>query len=306
MSAKELEILDIFPSCQYSSECGGCDYIGKSYLESLDAKLDEFKNTMMCLKGIDHILKDIKIIPSANPLNWRTRCQLQIKKGKLGFFKKKTHELIEINECIMLDKRINARIKELNFPQTVDGKIELYIKNGKVCERFVEQKYQNLFLQVNEEVNEQLINDVLIFSEPQQSDNFLELFCGLGNFTYKIAKKAKIVGIDIQTPKTNKDKNIEFVEMDALKGVLDLKNKNRLPTFNKILLDPPRAGAGARVFNELLNSRKFDNIVYVSCNVESFVSDAQLLLNNSYSLKKISLLDMFPFSKYVESVNLFV
>jgi tRNA/tmRNA/rRNA uracil-C5-methylase (TrmA/RlmC/RlmD family) len=304
MPANEPGIPDISPSCQYSMVCGGCDYIGMSYAAALQSKVDEFEKDMLCLQGTHKLPDSISIIPSPNPTYWRTRCQVQIKNGKLGFFRKKSHELIEIEECIMLDKRLNSRLRELKFPEGTNGKIELYIKNGAVCERFVERKYDNLFLQVNESVNDKLIETVIAYLAPQKNDNFLELYCGLGNFTFPISEKSKITAVDLHIP-PGKEKNPEFIKADALKGVLDLENKNRLATFNKLLLDPPRAGAGTKLLGELMRETRFERIVYVSCNTASFVKDAEFLLGNSYELKHITLLDMFPFSRYIETANLF-
>jgi len=139
-------------------DCGGCDYIDTGYAQTLEIKLNDFKALTKALGLEPDNIHDLKISPSISAFHYRTRCQLHIVDGKTGFFKKKTHELIEIETCLMLDERLNQKISELKFPSSFKGKIELYIKDDKVFERLVEKKYDNLFYQVNEPVNELMKN----------------------------------------------------------------------------------------------------------------------------------------------------
>ncbi|MCX6112473.1 MAG: hypothetical protein NTY22_04205 [Proteobacteria bacterium] len=293
-------------TCKYCLDCGGCDYIDTPYSQILEIKLNNIKELYKNQPVLPGNLKDMEIVPSPTPFGYRTRCQLHIVDGKTGFYKKRSHELIEIERCEMLDERLNKRIKTLKFPSNYEGKIELYIKDGTVCERLVEKKYNNIFYQINEGINELIIDDVVSLSEPNHNDNFLELYCGLGNFTYAILKKssdAKITGIDIKTPVIKK-KNPEFIEADVLKGLQMLNGQNRLSDFNKLILDPPRNGAGKKVI-DLLSRCRFEKIVYVSCNPLTLADDAQIICKQGYEWQSMKLFDMFPFTKYLEAVTLF-
>ena len=134
----------------------------------------------------------------------------------------------------------------------------------------------------------------------------MELYCGLGNFTYAILKKSpgsKITGIDLKTPTTKKE-NPEFIEADVLKGIQMLNDQYRLVNFNKLILDPPRSGAGKKVI-DLLSKCKFEKIVYISCNPTTLADDAKLFCEQGYKWDSIKLFDMFPFTKYLEAVSLF-
>ena len=74
--------------------------------------------------------------------------------------------------------------------------------------------------------------------------------------------------------------------------------------FNKVLLDPARAGAlDCMLFIAKL---KPSHIVYVSCDPVTLARDSQLLLENGYKLDKLGLLDMFPQTGHMESMALFV
>jgi 23S rRNA (uracil1939-C5)-methyltransferase len=90
----------------------------------------------------------------------------------------------------------------------------------------------------------------------------------------------------------------------VLKGIELLTMQNRLNSFNKLVLDPPRSGAGLKVL-EKLNKIHFEKIAYISCNPESLLKDALILKEQGYKWISSQLFDMFPFTKYTESVNLF-
>ena len=291
-------------SCKYCVDCGGCDYIDLEYPKTLDIKLSDFKGLAQSAELAPANIQSLSITASPSPFNYRTRCQLQVLDGKIGFFKKRSHELIEIKNCLMLDERLNQKISELKFPANYKGKIELYIKDAKVFERLVEKKYDNLFYQVNEAVNELMKDHLIKLLEPEPSDNILELYCGQGNFTYSITKasaKTKITGIDINSPTATSP---EFINTDVVAGIDRLIMQNRLLSFNKLVLDPPRAGTGTKVL-EKLNKPRFEKIVYISCNPETLIRDAGFLSKMGYKWASSQLFDMFPFTKYTESVNLF-
>ena len=292
-------------TCKYCLDCGGCDYVDIPYAETLQIKLNDIKGLFLSSTTQPENIEAMDIVASPMPLAYRTRCQIHVVKGKAGFHKKRSHDLIEIERCAVLDERLNKKIAELRFAPNFDGKIELYIKDGKVCERLVEKKYDNLFYQINEGINKLIIDEVLALCEATATDKVLELYCGSGNFTYSIlnrSPKTTITGIDIKTPENKKD-NPEFIEADVIKGLQMLRSQNRLTDFNKLVLDPPRSGAGKKTL-DLLSECSFEKIVYISCNPLTFIDDAKTICAQGYTWQSSKLLDMFPFTKYVESVNL--
>ena len=114
------------------------------YSQTIEVKLNDIKELYKGLSSPPANFKELEIIPSPMPFGYRTRCQLHIVKGKAGFHKRRSHELIEIERCEVLDERLNKKIKELRFPSNFDGKIELYIKDGIVCETDISTCIKNL------------------------------------------------------------------------------------------------------------------------------------------------------------------
>jgi len=293
-------------TCRYCMDCGGCDYVGIPYPSTLEIKLNNINGLFTNSAAKPDDLETMEMVPSPMPFGYRGRCQLHVSKGKVGFHKKRSHDLIEIEKCLMFDERLNKKIKELKFPPNFDAKIELYIKDGTVCDRLVEKKYDNLFYQVNDGVNKLIINKVVTLCEPSPDDSVLELYCGLGNFTFAVLNKSpktKITGIDMRAPVSKKD-NPEFIEADIIRGLETLRSRGMLLNFNKLILDPPRSGGGKKVL-DMMDKCRFERIVYVSCNPETLIEDAQVLCAQGYKWQSMKLFDMFPFTKYVEAVSLF-
>ncbi len=169
-----------------------------------------------------------------------------------------------------------------------------------------------MFTQVNYEINRQLINRVIATLDLNENDQVLDLFCGLGNFTLPMAKFAgRVVGIEGDQPLVNHAKsnavhnnidNAEFYAADLSKDISDYPWANR--KYNKILLDPSRAGAS----EVLVHFKKWqpELIVYVSCNPSTLARDAGILVNDlGYKLIKAGVMDMFPQTGHVESIAVF-
>jgi len=169
-----------------------------------------------------------------------------------------------------------------------------------------------MFTQVNYEINKKMITRVIEALELNENDNVLDLFCGLGNFTLSMATKAgHVVGVEGDQPLVNHAKenaklnnldNVEFHVADLSKDVSGQAWARQ--KFNKVMLDPSRAGA-----SEVLHNLKHwnpDLIMYVSCNPSTLARDAGILVNEmGYKLVKAGVMDMFPQTGHVESIALF-
>ena len=170
-----------------------------------------------------------------------------------------------------------------------------------------------MFTQVNYDINRQMINRVLETFNLDENDTVLDLFCGLGNFTLPMAKFAGyVVGIEGDLPLVNHARenarhngisNVEFYAADLSKDISGEPWANR--KYNKIMLDPSRAGAS----EVLQHFKKWqpEQVVYVSCNPSTLARDAGILVNElGYKLIKAGVMDMFPQTGHVESMALFV
>ena len=168
------------------------------------------------------------------------------------------------------------------------------------------------FFQVNSSINRQMVPQAVELLKLTGSEHVLDLFCGLGNFTLPIARKAEQVtgveGDDImvararQTALANGIRNTEYHScnlMGDMKGEAWLKKK-----YDCILLDPPRSGAKEVI--EHFGKLKAKRIVYVSCHPGTLARDADALVNtHGYKLLGAGIMDMFPHTAHVESIAVF-
>ncbi|MFY2764531.1 23S rRNA (uracil(1939)-C(5))-methyltransferase RlmD [Arenimonas sp. MALMAid1274] len=168
------------------------------------------------------------------------------------------------------------------------------------------------FIQVNAGLNDKMIARALELLDPQPQDRVLDLFCGLGNFTLPLAQRAgQVVGVEgdaglVERARANAIRNgLGNVAFHAADLPKDLSGEPWMRDgFDKLLLDPPRAGA-AEVLAQL-PLEGIRRIVYVSCHPGSLARDAGFLVRErGYALKAAGAMDMFPQTAHVESIALF-
>ncbi len=168
------------------------------------------------------------------------------------------------------------------------------------------------FIQVNAEVNQALVARALDLLEPGPDDRVLDLFCGLGNFSLPLARRAgQVTGVEgepalVQAAGDNARRN---GITNAVFATADLAAETpAIPGlregFDSVLLDPPRSGAWEVL--PLVHRSGARRLVYVSCNPATLARDAgRLTTEFGYSLTAAGVADMFPHTAHVESVAVF-
>jgi len=167
------------------------------------------------------------------------------------------------------------------------------------------------FVQVNNQINQQMVSQALRFLDLQAEDQVLDLFCGLGNFTLPIARCcASVTGVEGDQVMVERAKhnaldhaitNSEYYVADLTQ--IDQARPWMRQKYDKILLDPPRSGA--MEIAEAIKRFKARTIVYVSCQPTSLVRDSKIICANGYQLTHLGVMDMFPQTAHVESMAVF-
>ncbi|EPV6728351.1 23S rRNA (uracil(1939)-C(5))-methyltransferase RlmD [Klebsiella aerogenes] len=167
------------------------------------------------------------------------------------------------------------------------------------------------FIQVNDGVNQKMVRTALAWLDIQPQDRVLDLFCGMGNFTLPLAKAAaSVVGVEgvpalvakgRENAALNGLQNVTFFHENLEEDVT--RQAWAKHGFDKILLDPARAGApGVMAHIIKLAPRR---VVYVSCNPATLARDSEALLQAGYRIQRLAMLDMFPHTGHLESIVLF-
>ncbi|AEB28418.1 23S rRNA (uracil(1939)-C(5))-methyltransferase RlmD [Francisella hispaniensis] len=171
----------------------------------------------------------------------------------------------------------------------------------------------NDFTQVNNDINRKMIKRAIKLLDISENDSIIDLFCGLGNFTLPISQHAKtVIGVEgeptmvkraKETADNNNITNVNFYAANLFESFEDKEWFNNFE-YNKMLLDPPRAGAQEVCSNiEKFNVKR---IVYVSCDTATLARDAGILVKSKgYKLISAGVMDMFPHTMHVESIAVF-
>jgi len=185
-----------------------------------------------------------------------------------------------------------------------------YSLSGQACQF---EFHVDDFLQVNASINEKMVAQAIQWLSLRDTDRVLDLFCGLGNFTLPIAKQVQsVVGIEGVDKMVSRGvsnavrcqlSNVQFYQAD-LSDLNALKADWAKQAFDKVLLDPARAGAAECML--FIISKQPTHIVYVSCDPVTLARDSSQLLAQGYQLEKLGLIDMFPQTAHMESMALFI
>lgn len=94
------------PVCPYYNECGGCNTMHFNYDKQLEFKENKVKEVLKKFCDFDNIKSIIK----SNQFNYRNKVTLQVKET-IGYYKKKSYDIVSIDNCFIADERINNIIK---------------------------------------------------------------------------------------------------------------------------------------------------------------------------------------------------
>ena len=250
-------------------------------------------------------------------------CLRQIKQKKaLGHI-----ELIAVDSGIILVLRHTMPLTEQDSRLLIQfaavHHISLYFHGDNLCHAFGTKEHYYLinqlkltfspldFIQVNSQINQMMIEKALEWLDVSSNDKILDLFCGMGNFSLPIATICQsVTGIEgvealVEKAKFNTKLNKDKVKAKTQFFTCNLEDKQQFSIWNqtifdKVLLDPARAGA----YNASAEIVKISpsKLVYISCNPATLARDCKLFIEEGYNVAKIAILDMFPQTKHIESM----
>ena len=163
------------------------------------------------------------------------------------------------------------------------------------------------FFQVNTFIAEQLVQTLLSRVHLNNKMNVLDLYCGVGLFSKYLADQVgRCIGIEgssvaCQDYAMNLDdcNNVELYEGAVEEILPNLTIKAEL-----VIVDPPRNGIHPKALAGIFTLSP-EQVVYISCNPATLARDAKKLIEAGYDLTETILLDMFPQTYHIESINFF-
>jgi len=327
------------PNCQYYGVCGGCDLQHLSVDSQVFWKqqnlLDQLNKTLDCRT------LQVESSVSDQPLGYRRRARLFLtkdpksKQACLGFKQAQSDRVVDIEHCPILTHALNQTVQTARFdllPLASRQLREIHLAeadNGTwLCSDLLNQSPQNEpypfytlgnltlafdpkgFIQVNARINKSLVEQMLNWLQPKPTDKYLDLFCGVGNFSLPLAQiAAEVTGVE---------GNPEAVKLARHNAQINLLSNTSFMThdlftdnqhqawwkkgYNAIVLDPGRLGA--KLLCEQLGELGANKILYISCHSDTLIRDLKALEQQSYRLKRIQLFEMFPQTHHYETMAL--
>ena len=325
------------PFCKYFNLCGGCSLCHLNYENTLEYKKERVKNIL----SKNNITNEINVIKNKDDLYYRNKIELKIVDGKLGFYEKNSHKLIEINECKITKKSINEtfpfiksmKLKNANVvvranyndeilivissketPEIIEPhkyKIAGIILNDKCIygqDHFMEKVNNfffevsyNSFFQVNSYINSCLFD---LISENIMGSVVLDLYSGVGTLSIVSSKKAKkVYAIEvIENAVKNALLNAKINKCDNINFILG-KVEDKIGYINDNIdtLIVDPARSG-------LDKKTIEVINKLKPKKIIYVScDTQSLSKNlfdltNYEVEKLYILDMFSYTYHIETM----
>lgn len=317
------------PPCPYFRRCGGCDYQHIRYEKQVDMKGRQVAEAFERIGKFPAPPVE-PVLPSPAPYGYRGKAEFHVERSRdgsyrIGFMDVGGTRLVDIERCAIMEESINEQLVYLRKPTRAPLRVDRYVVwslTGKSEETNVVRVVKGReilvplegFFQANTALADGLVDTVLELAGVGPGETVLDLYCGSGLFPLFLAPScARLIGIEIDgeavdCARLNMERhgieNAVFHQGDV-RDVLEKEFAGRNGAADVVVLDPPRAGCEREVL-DLVAGIGPSKIVYVSCDPGTLARDARLLVDGGFDLATVRPVDMFPQTKHIECVSLFV
>lgn len=153
---------------------------------------------------------------------------------------------------------------------------------------------------------EQMMSDAVL-EATSKAKRVADLFCGIGAFTLRLARRARVLAIDSDRASVaaleaaaRQGQGLKPIEARVRDLFRDPLSPRELDVFQAVVFDPPFAGAKAQA--EALARASVPVIAAVSCNPATLARDLRILIDGGYRIDRIIPIDQFVYSAHVEAI----
>jgi tRNA/tmRNA/rRNA uracil-C5-methylase (TrmA/RlmC/RlmD family) len=305
VEVKESSPHRVTPRCPYFGRCGGCAYQHIDYEHQLAIK---WRQVCDALHRIGK-LKDIPmrpIIPSPEQYAYRNRITVHVQDRVIGFFRRDSHRLIDIERCPISREDVNRALAQLRARNPRDGHYALRASPSP-----------RAFSQTNDDVANALCDLIAGFVPPNQ-DLLIDAYCGAGFFAKALLDKfERVIGIDwdkfaIAAAKENATAKETYVAGDVEAELLLMLERTRKGDLQiapevadgrslkawTLVVDPPAIGLSTGVRHAILALAP-RTLIYISCDPATLARDLKHL-HEKFTINSVTPLDMFPQTAEIE------
>ena len=200
--------------CPYSNICGGCNLNHLTYDDENRFKEEKIKDLISKFSGLDKDL--VKSIYYDKEFNYRNKVVFHVHNKKLGLYKNKSNDIVEIDKCLLLDENINKYIPKLKELVKVNDIEEITIK--------VSNDSNNTMIVIRGVVNDlldikDLFDVVVVNGESISKDD--RILTNIGDYKFLLSSEAFFQVNKYVTEKLY-DEVLENIRRYKSKNVLDL------------------------------------------------------------------------------------
>ena len=278
----------VAPECPYFGRCGGCAYQHIDYQHQLAIKWRQVRDALQRIGK----LKDVPIRPiiaSPRPYAYRNRITVHALEGVVGFFRRDSHRLIDIERCPISCDEVNGALAEL--------RVQRRVRDGHYTLRAASEP--RVFLQVNDDVARAL-RDLIVNLVPPNQDLLIDAYCGAGFFAKALLDKfERVIGIDwdrfaIAAAKENASEKETYIASDVETELQQVGAS----ASTTLIVDPPATGLTEAIRTAITNLTP-GTLLYVSCNPPTLARDLKEL-HHRFAINSVTPLDMFPQTAEIE------
>ena len=280
------------PPCPYFGQCGGCAYQHIDYAHQLAIKSRQVHDVLQRIGK----LKDVpmrSIIPSPLQYAYRNRITVHAENGVIGYFRRDSHRLIDVERCPIAMDEVNRELTDLRARDLGDGHYTLRARSGP-----------RVFSQTNDGVANAL-RDLIVELMPPNQDLLIDAFCGAGSFTKALVDKFnRVVGIDWDRFAIAAALETAGAKETYIAGDVDANLNSILGQSDAdqtaVIVDPPAVGLSAHARKTIVDLAPA-TLIYVSCNPATLARDLAEL-QSRFKIESVTPLDMFPQTAEIEVV----
>ena len=266
----------IQPICPYFYECGGCNLMHLNYYKQLEFKKNKIESIFKKI-----VNEDIKVnnIYYDNNLNYRNKITLKVDKNKIGYYKEKSNELIEIDNCFLVDNKINNTIKNIKefinkFQDNNINELMIRVINNKIMISLdnISLNCKDIFIDKFNYIDSIYVDNNLIYGNKVLIET-------IDNFKFNISPKS-FFQVNKNVSKMMYEKAVSYINKSDI--TLDLYSGTG--TITTLLSKKSKKVIGVEVVkdavkdaNENIKNNNINNIEFICDKVENKINTLKKL-----------------------------
>jgi tRNA/tmRNA/rRNA uracil-C5-methylase (TrmA/RlmC/RlmD family) len=311
--------------------CGGCDFQHVEPAAQRDLKAAVVREQLVRLGGLSEAEVDelgVRVEPlPGGALGWRTRVRYTVDAGgRAGLLAHRSHEVVAVDRCRIAHPDIQAlSVTGTRWP--ADDHVTAVASSGgdvtvlgsssgllsgpeTVREHAVGRQWRIAaegFWQVHPEAPDAFAEAVLDLLAPEPGERAWDLYGGAGLFSAVLAEAVgpagavTLVESDRPSVAAARDSLADLGWVHVVRSTVERFRPADRPDI--VVLDPPRAGAGAAVVRTLVSAAP-RAVAYVACDPAAFARDVAAFRAAGWRLAALRGFDAFPMTHHVECVGL--